>query len=100
MVIIKDKEIQLCVCGREKKTTVRLAKRRVSAWLGIMATAGFVIVLATYPSMLLDSIDIATLVWFSLVAYYIVGTLYRSVAYIQKKHTFYCALRRAFWETV
>lgn len=100
MAVIKDKQIQLCICGREKKTDIRSAKRRVSSWLGTAAATGFLIVLITYPSMLVEDIDFKSIIALGLIAYYTVGTIYKTITYIKKKHTPLCALRHAYLDTV
>ena len=100
MAVIKDKRIQLCICGREEKVETRLAKRRVSSWLGVMATIGLLITILTYPDLLVESIDLKSVILVGLVLYYIIGIIYKTVSYEQKKHTLRCAVRRAFIDVV
>ena len=99
MAVIKDKKIQLCVCGREKKTETRTAKRRVSSWLGTAAAILFVVVILTYPEILLESFDLKTALACALMAYYTLGVIYKFTVHIQK-HSFRCAFRRAWIEIV
>ena len=100
MAVIKDKKVELCICGREKKTEIRLAKRRVSSWLGTMAAIGFFITLVTYPELIIEPLDLKSIILLGLIAFFLMGITYKTVLYKRKRHSFQCALRRAFLDIV
>ena len=100
MTVIKDKQVELCICGRSKKTELRLAKRRVLSWFGVIIILGTLLTVITYPELIVESFDYKTVVVLGILVYYFVGIPYKTISYINRKHKFICALRHALLDVV
>ena len=100
MAIINDKQVAVCICGKSNNKILRTSKQRALTIIGSLVLAGFTIALLIDPSFILEKPDIKSVILYGLILYFMVVVPYKTVVYLQKNHTFYCAIRRAFWETV
>lgn len=100
MAIIKDKKIELCVCGKSNQVEMREAKQRVLSWMGTVIIIGFVLTLITYPEFIFQDVDFKGWILLGIIAYIIIGVTYKTYTHIHGEHSPYCAFRRAYLEIV
>ena len=100
MAMIKDKQIKVCVCGKLKaKTETYTAKQQVLAFLGIVGTLGILVGLALGADFGAIS-DPTNLIVLGFWLYAVLRFWYETFRMYQKKHTFICSLRLAFYRTI
>lgn len=101
---IKDKTINICICGKSRKKLLLDSKSRVLGW---MATAALLLMTSATIfdveiflqdiSDTINNIDIKSIVAYLVVAYLMLATLARCVIYkFKHKHSLRCSLRMAW----
>ena len=103
MTVIKDKSISACICGVDDTASIhRTAKQRVLTWMTVIVAIGFATLTILDGFSLEDWSDPKGLVVLGLLFYCIIGIIIRLRKRLktQKKHSFWCLLRRSFYDVV